>query len=186
MEAIKYQHFKGNASLDLEAIEKTYNESFPPAERRDFSLVRKLLREEPDFDIIAFYREEEYLGFISFWLLEDFYYVEHFAIDPSARNGGIGGEVMRHLLSNMETPVVLEVELPTDELSRRRIGFYERLGFSFDPTPYQQPPYRPGEDWVDLRLMAYGDIDLKKDFERVRDAIHQKVYGMKPESGSSF
>lgn len=183
MEQITYQKVTGATDVVLEAIEKTYTESFPYEERRDFSLIRQLLRKEPDFAIIAFYKEDAYVGFINYWKLEGFYYVEHFAIDPSARNGGIGKEVMSNLLNQLQAPVVLEVELPTDELSRRRIGFYERLGFSFDPTPYQQPPYRPGEDWVDLRLMAYGDIDLQKDFERVRKVIHQKVYGVKTGSG---
>lgn len=40
--------------------------------------------------------------------------------------------------------VVLEVELPEDSLKKRRIGFYERHGFTFNEYPYIQPPM--GED----------------------------------------
>ena len=35
----------------LDLVEKTYTSSFPEEERRDFSLVRKLLEEEPFRDV---------------------------------------------------------------------------------------------------------------------------------------
>ncbi|MDL2255841.1 GNAT family N-acetyltransferase [Parabacteroides sp. OttesenSCG-928-K15] len=163
----------------LDKVEATYNDSFPPVERRDFSLVRNLLETEPDFTLLSLYWQDEYAGFITYWDLGGFLYVEHFALDPSARNGGVGSKAMQIFLSESELPVILEVEMPTDELSRRRIGFYERLGFVLDNTPYQQPPYRPDEGWFDMLLMAYGAIDLKKDFEKVRTALYSRVYGVK-------
>ena len=48
---------------------------------------------------------------------------------------------MKQFLVFCGTPVVLEVEMPTDEMSKRRIGFYERLGFELDNQVYHQPPY---------------------------------------------
>ena len=54
------------------------------------------------------------------------------------RNGGIGAEAMKQFLAFCGTPVVLEVEMPADEMSKRRIGFYERLGFKLDNHVYHQ------------------------------------------------
>ena len=144
----------------LDLIERTYTESFPEVERRDFSLVRNV-------------------GFITGWLFDGYTYVEHFAIDPAARNGGIGAEAMKQFLVFCGTPVVLEVEMPTDEMSKRRIGFYERLGFKLDNQVYHQPPYREGGEWLEMRLMTYGDVDLEHSFELVKNCLHKNVYGVK-------
>ena len=163
----------------LDQVEQTYNEAFPEAERRDFALVRQLIANEPAFQLRVFYREGIYVGFLTHWQFEDFRYVEHFAIDPSARNGGIGGAALRLFLASQEDAVVLEVELPEDELTRRRVGFYERQGFRLDSQRYIQPPYRLGGVSLELRLMTYGPLDLSQRFAEVRDALYQKVYGVK-------
>ena len=162
----------------LDQVEQTYNEAFPEAERRDFALVRQLIAEEPAFQLRALYREQDYVGLLTSWQFEGFRYVEHFAIDPSARNGGIGGAALRHFLTLQADPVVLEVELPEDDLTRRRIQFYERQGFQLDSQRYIQPPYRPGGASLELRLMSYGPLDLSRRFVEVRDALYRKVYGV--------
>ena len=82
----------------LDQVEQTYNEAFPEAERRDFALVRRLIAVEPAFQLRVFYREHTYVGFLSNWQFEGFRYVEHFAIDPAARNGGIGGIALRRMI----------------------------------------------------------------------------------------
>lgn len=160
----------------LEKVERTYISSFPESERRDFKSVKQLLQENPLFTMHILFKDNQYAGFITSWLFPDFIYVEHFAIDESARNGGIGGKAMQHFLETSAYPVVLEVELPEDEMSRRRIGFYERLGFRLDDHAYHQPPYGPDRPWIDLRLMTYGDIDLNQMFETVKDYLYRDVY----------
>lgn len=162
----------------LNRIEKTYNDSFPEGERRDFSLIRDLIRDDPRFFMYALLRDEEYVGFITGWIFSDFTYLEHFAIDASARNGGIGGAAMKQFLAFCETPVVLEVEMPTDEMSKRRIGFYERLGFVLDSHLYYQPPYREGEPWLEMRYMTYGPLDLNTSFEEIKKMIYKYVYNV--------
>ena len=144
----------------LDLVEKTYTSSFPEEERRDFSLVRKLLEEDSRFEMYALLRDGIYVGFITGWQFEGFVYAEHFAIDESARNGGIGAKAMTSFLALHEDPVVLEVEMPTEEMSKRRIGFYERLGFVLDHHVYFQPPYRKGEAFLEMRLMTHGKLDL--------------------------
>lgn len=41
----------------LDLVEKTYTSSFPEEERRDFSLVRKLLEEDSRFEMYALLRD---------------------------------------------------------------------------------------------------------------------------------
>lgn len=162
----------------LGKIEETYIDSFPEVERRDFSLVKGLMQTEPLFRVYVLLSGDVYAGFITAWFFDSFIYIEHFAVDASARNGGIGGEAFRQFLVMNDKPVILEVEMPDDDMSRRRIGFYERLGFSLNHQSYQQPPYRSHEGWLDMLLMSYGDIDVNRDFSRIKDNIYRHVSGL--------
>lgn len=175
---IECRRIENSSDTLLDKVEKTYNASFPKAERREFSLVRKLVDSEKRFDVFALMRDGEYVGFITAWGFVGFTYIEHFAINPSARNGGIGGQAMRAFVASCGSPIVLEVEIPADEMSVRRIGFYERLGYTLDSHTYFQPPYREGEQSLEMRLMSYGDLNLKQSFEEVRRNLYRYVYGV--------
>lgn len=163
----------------LNRIEETYVSSFPSCERRDFAALKALMFPGSRFIANALLRDGQYVGFITCWNFEKFLYIEHFAIDQTARNGGIGGKALRQFLNVWNLPAVLEVESPDDEMSKRRIGFYERLGFVLDTHPYQQPPYHAGEGGLDMLLMSYGAIDLQKEYEEVKNYLYECVYGVK-------
>lgn len=162
----------------LDFIEHIYTESFPPDERRDFDEVVRLLRENDDFAIALLSDEEHPIGFISYWSWNDFTYMEHFAIDSRCRGAGYGAAAMTALLEQLGKPAVLEVEKPEDDLSRRRIAFYQRLGFVLSTRPYTQPPYSPDRHSLELYLMSYGAIDLDHVFDAVVTRIHNRVYGV--------
>ena len=95
-------------------------------------------------------------GFLAVWEFESFTYIEHFAVDPVLRNSGTGSAMLQELVRKYQKQICLEVELPEDELTRRRIGFYERNGFVFNEYPYIQPPISKGKSPVPLRIMTYG------------------------------
>lgn len=160
----------------LSKVKHTYRSSFPPEERRKFAEVEELLAENPRLTIEAFFNDGEYAGFITSWELDGFIYVEHFAIEERLRNREIGRNILKQFVSARNLPVVLEVELPEDEMSRRRIDFYERVGFVLEPRSYGHPPYREGVEGLQLYVMAYGDIDIKKEFERIGECLYKYVY----------
>ena len=73
-------------------------------------------------------------------------------------------------------PLVLEVEVPDNELAQRRIGFYRRLGFVlWDECSYLQPPYHPDDEPLPMFLMAHGNLSTA-DFSAVRNLIYREVY----------
>jgi GNAT superfamily N-acetyltransferase len=176
MSAVGYKKLAGSSDVLLARVENTYLNSFPKAERRSISLFRDLLDKEPQFKAYALVADDKYIGFITEWTFDAFVYVEHFAIDETARNRKFGAVAMKQFIERTVKPVVLEVELPTDELSARRIGFYERLGFIPDNHAYQQPPYNEGGPWLPMQLMTYGRIDLEKSFDSVRTCLYKTVY----------
>lgn len=120
----------------------------------------------------------EFCGFITWWDFGGFVYGEYFAMLPECRGAGIGGEVIDRFVADAGKPVVLEVELPTNDMARRRIGFYERHGFAVCDADYAQPPYDAGGECVPMRLMSHGMSLDAEAFERVRSILYAEVYGV--------
>ena len=160
-------------------IEELIETSFPIEERRDVTKQRKLIDENENFYCNVIEEDGKAIGVINYWQLDDFYYLEHFATDPTLRNGGYGSKTLELLRKSVDKPIILEAEEPLDEMSRRRIGFYQRQGFTLQETPYLQPPYREGDDFLPLKLMTWGNIDMEQHSDRVISLIHRIAYGMK-------
>lgn len=72
----------------------------------------------------------------------------------------------------------MEVEAPEEEMAIRRINFYKRHGFTLWEKPYMQPPYKPGDGYLPMLLMAYGSLECEKDFEYVKERIYREVYNV--------
>lgn len=115
-------------------------------------------------------------GFLAVWEFESFTYIEHFAVDPDLRNSGTGSAMLQELVRKYQKQICLEVELPEDELTRRRIGFYERNGFVFNEYPYIQPPISKGKSPVPLRVMTYGKGITRQAFDEMRKVLYRRVY----------
>jgi ribosomal protein S18 acetylase RimI-like enzyme len=164
------------------AIRRLYESSFPVDERRCFNDVVRLAETEPAFhaDIYSTEGHDGVVGFVFYWHFAPFLYVEHFAVCENLRGQGHGRAVFRDFLTRSDRPVILEVERPEDETSRRRIRFYERLGLTRSDVPYMQPPYGPDRQPVPLALMSCGNFDLGMRFDEVRDLLYVKVYGVHP------
>lgn len=166
--------------------ENLLHTAFPANERRDDAQQHEYTDHKKEFTAYALTDGLEPIGLITCWHFSsggnpgspDFVYVEHLAVNPNQRNGGYGAEILRSLKAQYQGIIVLEVELPQDELSRRRICFYERSGFARCHLPYQQPPYRSGDAPLPMYLMFYGTEDLSPFFNAIRNTIHRHVYGV--------
>ena len=157
-------------------MENLMKQAFPTAEYRDLDELRLYTDSKPHFYNNIIMEENHPIGFFTYWDFDTFYYAEHFAIDPALRNGGYGKQVLDLLCNSLPRPIVLEVEIPVDEMACRRIGFYERNGFTLWPNDYRQPPYRPGDGFLPMRLMVHGTLDNSKDYEYVKGRIYKEVY----------
>ena len=89
---------------------------------------------------------------------------------------------MGTLTGQLKGTVILEVERPEDEMSRRRIGFYERCGFTLCKQDYLQPPYRKGGEAVPLYLMFIHTESIDGQYTQIRDEIYREVYQTTPEA----
>ena len=157
-------------------IENLLISAFPIQERRDSKDQRELTNSSPIFNNNVVIVDRNPIGVITYWDMEYFYYIEHFAIDEKYRNKGYGQKVLSTLKRILKAPIILEAEVPSDKISSRRINFYQRQGFILHDLPYLQPPYREGDLWFPLMLMSYGEIDMINQYETIKNKIYKHVY----------
>lgn len=167
---------------DYPAFLALYESAFPPEERRAYSgvsaLVHFISEKEGRFQILVVKEADEFVGFVTYWTFPDYVYVEHVAVSAEHRGNKIGSAIFQHLYEVVGDKILLEVEHPTTEQSRRRLRFYERLGFLSHPDiDYLQPPYQRFLPSVPLMLMTHGDVDLS-DWERAVRPMQREVYGV--------
>lgn len=116
-----------------------YNISFPEHERREEPSRERIISDaEYNFNLI--YDGDEFVGILLCWETERFIYVEHFCILPEMRGRGCGQRALE-LLGRRGKTVILEIDPPSDEISVRRKGFYERCGFKENGYAHIHPPY---------------------------------------------
>lgn len=152
-----------------------YESSFPADERRSFDKLVQLLP-CADMHLCGLVDQGQLKGFILYWHWPEMLFIEHFAVDPAQRGKQYGQQAISELL-RLESPhVILEVELPQDAISRRRIQFYERQGFSLNPFVYAQPPYQAGNPAIPMHLMSIPSISDQKTFDSLSQLIEERVY----------
>jgi len=159
-------------------MEQLLTASFPVEEYRDLNELREYTDHTPIFYCNIILEDDSPVGLVTYWDLGNFYYIEHFAIDPNQRNGGYGRKLLEYLADFLKKPIVLEVEHPTEEMAKRRIGFYQRHGYTLWEKEYFQPPYKIGHSDLPMYLMIQGDLEPEKDFENVKRQIHRIVYNV--------
>ncbi|AUS25948.1 GNAT family N-acetyltransferase [Paenibacillus sp. P2(2022)] len=164
---------------DFSEIYAIMESSFPASECRTFEAQKALLK-HPSYRIITEKNEQgNIVAFLAGWEFAHFRFVEHIAVDSRIRGGGLGQKLMGRFISQSNQPVVLEVEPPVDEWSRRRIGFYERLGFHLNHFEYVQPPLREGQTDLRLQIMSYPGALSEQEFTPFKEILYTEVYGLK-------
>lgn len=162
---------------DFEAVYALLQSSFPLDEYRTYD-EQKALFDLPAYTVYLLFDGDlpRPAGMMAVWTLEDFAFLEHFAIDPALRNRGLGSGMLTELKALSPCPLCLEVELPDTPLAKRRIGFYERNGFVFHDYAYTQPPMSKGRAPVPLRIMFEGRALTESEFLKVKNTLYQQVY----------
>lgn len=173
---------------DFDIAERLYIEAFPFDERRSKESIKELLEEEY-FEFIPIFMAEEFVGFATLWIFENFAYIEHFAIDTKKRNMGIGFDFIRILqgkeMKNFNltftlptkkiTNIALEVEIPNNEIAKRRVHFYERLDFRILDNYYFQPPYSKDSKGLEMKVMLYSPNN-EVEFNQIKSTLYKYVY----------
>lgn len=171
---MKLIHQKEASPAIWEEAWKIYESSFPGYERRSRnSHTEVVLNEDEFYPILAVGDNGEFLALLFYWKHENLVYVEHLAVNPALRGRNIGSQVLQKLIDeNPDRTVMLEIDPPVDEISIRRLHFYERLGFlrnSYDD--YVHPSYTKMGHPHSLVVMSHGRIIEEAELSSFKDFL---------------
>jgi ribosomal protein S18 acetylase RimI-like enzyme len=159
----------------LSSIWNLYCATFPINERRELESLQMLIgNNECEINQITIQNEQP-AGLCIFWSFREFLFLEHFAVEPELRGLGIGEQTLA-LLREKCPLILLETEPPVDEISERRIKFYQRNGFKLLHRQYFQPSYGGNKPPVEMKLMCNGIDFSSEELDRYILVIRTKVY----------
>ena len=168
------------------SVENLLISSFPADERRDVELQRQYADHHLKFTVYAVCEAEKFVGFFTLWNLEEFSFIEHFAVLPSLSGKGYGTRILQYIKEIVKHPLLLEIEIPVTKFQQLRQLFYEKNEFSKLDLPYFQPPYRAGGECIPMHLMMYGYFEaseseeLRKKVGECVAKIYAEVYSFNP------
>lgn len=159
-----------------------YEKSFPDAERRKKNDHLRAFEDERFFPLSA-WEGQQLIGIMFFWEWESYRYLEHLAVNPEFRGHGYGSQLLRHLHDSEHT-IILEIDPLNNELSVRRLQFYERAGYTLTPYRFVHLPYRIEGQKQELLILSYPEMISKEqhnDFLKfVNEVVIQYCEGYNP------
>ena len=117
-----------------EKIKQLYETAFPEGEQIPWEDLMRLVGEMP-LDFIAYYDEEEFIGFTIVYPRKSFNWFWYFAVLEELRGKGYGQQILTQLIEQYKGQTfVLDMESPTQvceniDQRQRRHDFYLRNGF---------------------------------------------------------
>lgn len=159
-------------------VSELYEEAYPIEERTETERLLRMIEDCPEMTFNAIMDENDvFAGMAVVWELGICRYLLYLAVLREKRNLGIGAAALSALQMESPLPIILEVELPSDELKRRRIGFYERNGFHIETeNPRILNAAHTYENCV-LMLMADGLLaDCNECQRRVVDIVYKGMH----------
>lgn len=164
---------------DFKSFYNLLENSFPEIERRKYDNQKELFNNEL-YKVVGYKnKENEVVAFIAFWSFLDFNFIEHFAVKENLRGKGLGSVLLGEYIKSDIKSIILEVELPQDNISKKRIEFYKKIGFKLNDYKYMQPPLEEGNELLPLKIMSFKNYLEKDDFDiKVRN-IYREVYNLK-------
>lgn len=169
---LRFIPFRSSEDRGWDDAMRLYLAAFPAKERRTAELHLCAL-DDPLFTADGIWLDDRFAGILYHWECGDSRYIEHLAVSPELRGRHLGSQILAAFCTARR--VILEIEPPEDEISIRRLGFYERAGFVRNPQQYVHPSYAQPFEAHPLVLMSYPDA-LSDDEARVlADFVREKV-----------
>ena len=130
-----------------------YEESFPIAERRKLEDHLRACENE-HFHPLSIWDGSQLIGIAFFWEWDNYRYIEYLAVSPELHGQGFGSQIIKQIRDS-EHIIILEIDPLINELSVRRLQFYERAGFTLTPYRFMHLPYRIDGVLQELLILSY-------------------------------
>ncbi len=155
-------------------VYKRLIDAFPYEERRDEVDEKKCFLKS-QFNFCEITDDGESVGLIVFWVFESFLFIEHIAINKEIRSKGYGSRAIELIKAKYNLPIILEAEAPETDIQKKRIKFYENLGFKINSYDYTQPSYHNAES-VPLMVLSFPEVLSQTEFDEFFETTRRVVY----------
>ena len=165
-------------TLDKARFDEAYSimeKSFPPDEIRPYGGQKSLLLNK-FYRVYTLVDSGRICSVAATWQFDGVLFIEHLATNPDLRGKGMGAQMLDFLTKNEKRTVCLEVEPPENELTCRRIAFYERKGFNLNEYPYIQPSISLGRSPIPLMIMTHSRKIDESEFDTIKHLLYKEVY----------
>lgn len=167
--------------LKLEEFDRFYqilSNNFPTKEIKEYNYMKDTFHAGL-YQVLTLKDNDQIVGIMSFYQHDDFRFIDYFAIDGSLKGKGMGSKMLQYFINLDDKMVILEVEHPEDEQSKRRIAFYQRNGLYLnDQFEYFVPPVRNLKHRLYFHLMSSKRKINNIEFEKYYPQILKMVYGI--------
>ncbi|WP_300627308.1 GNAT family N-acetyltransferase [uncultured Thomasclavelia sp.] len=167
--------------LKLEEFDRFYqilSNNFPTKEIKEYNYMKDTFHAGL-YQVLTLKDNDQIVGIMSFYQHDDFRFIDYFAIDGSLKGKGMGSEMLQYFINLDDKMVILEVEHPEDEQSKRRIAFYQRNGLYLNNQfEYFVPPVRNLKHRLYFHLMSSKRKLNNIEFEKYYPQILKMVYGI--------
>lgn len=154
---------------------RLYTDSFPDYERRRISSHARAC-EDAQFHTCIAVENGNLLALLFFWKYDNYIYIEHLAVLPSLRGRNIGTTLLKEFISlNENKKIILEIDPPVDEISKRRLAFYENIGFIDNGYSFIHPSYTKNGHKHELHILSYPEDIDDAEFERFETFLNECV-----------
>ena len=173
--------YSGQGMMPDSRFDEMYSlicEAFPSSERRSRAGHYAEFR-QPCFRSMCYQPSGSVAALMNYWQFDGFIFLEHFAVSRVLRGQGIGAAMLKELQDKAAgLPIILEAEPPSGDIERRRVKFYQRLGFCLNEYEYWQPAMQEGEQPIRLMLMSFPEALSQEGFAAARSVLYKYVYGV--------
>lgn len=142
------------------AVWSLYESSFPLAERRKLEDHLRASQNE-HFHPLSIWDNDQLIGFAFYWEWSNYRYVEYLAVSPELHGQSYGSQIIKSIRDSQHI-IILEIDPLINELSVRRLQFYERAGFTLTPYRFMHLPYRLDGAPQELLILSYPQMITKE------------------------
>ena len=170
---MEFKVIKHENTKQWEKAWNLYEESFPIAERR--KLEDHLRASESEFfHPVSIWDEDQLIGIVFYWEWSSYRYIEYLAVNPELHGHGYGSQIIKKIRDSKYT-IILEIDPLINELSVRRLQFYERAGFTLTPYRFMHLPYRLDGAPQELLILSYPQMITKEQHKNFLNFIDEHV-----------
>lgn len=154
-----------------------YSDSFPEIERRTLEEQEEILDDE-NFYMTCYVEDEVLISIVFFWKInainKTYTFLEHFAVNSELRGKSYGSKILEKFINDNKN-IVLEIEPIIDEITQKRLNFYEKFGFVVNSYEHFQIPFRKDAKELKLLLMSQEKPLLKEEYKRLYESMKKSL-----------